>query len=247
MKWKSLLLVLVVCFLRGAVAWSLSLSDLLTQSRVYLRDTNTTRPRFSDSQLTFFFNNGQREIAARSWCLIASSAITLQSGTTEYSLPSDCIAPLRVTVNHNALAERPFSFLDEAGRAWINEPGGTPREYYVRTDSSVVANVSRESIGFHPVSTFTASAIIQYAQQPSDLVSASDIPFSGNNRLYPYHQSLAFYAAFSGYMALGMKEEAMLYFQLYTASAGDLDGNNSSRTLFNPNFRGVKPAPAKEP
>ena len=240
MEWKRPLLLLF--FLSGVnCAWAASLSDLLTQTRTQLRDTatNTERRRFSDSQLTTFLNNAQREVNARAWCVVGSSNINLVSGTTEYSLPSDFILPLRVTVNNLALVERTFTFFDEANGTWISETG-PPREYYVRVDSSIVSNVTRESIGIHPVSTSAAIMSIQYLQQPSDLSNGSDIPFSGNVRLYPYHYALAYYATYMGYLADGKKEEAALYYQSFASVFNLLEGNEVARKYFNPNLRGTR-------
>src|SRR3990167_7892332 len=179
--------------------YAMSLSELLTQSRIFLRDTATdpNRRRFSDTQLTSFLNNGQKEANLKAWAVVNTTRIALSAGTTEYSLPSEHIAVLRVTVNHQPLAERTFSFLDDANTDWISE-SGTPVDFYIRIDSSIVAGVSKESIGFHPVSTFTATAIIQHLAQPTDLSASGDIPFSGNLRLYPYHQALAYYTAYRG-------------------------------------------------
>ena len=163
------------------------------------------------------------------------------SGTTEYSLPSDFILPLRVTVDHVPIVERPFVFLDEKAGNWITEPSGTPREYYIRVDSSVVTGVSKESIGVHPVSSYTITLVAQYLQQPADLSADADIPFSGNLRLYPLHQALAYYAAYRGYLVIGMLEEAAIYYRDYDLTVQYLEANDGTRMTFNPSFRGARP------
>lgn len=140
------------------------------------------------------------------------------------------------------IVERTFAFLDETGRAWMQDTAGVPREYYVRVDSSIVAGVNREAIGVHPVSTYTASMLLEYVQQPVDMSGQGDVPFSGNYRLYPYHQALAYYAAFSGYLAMGMKDDAVLFFQQFQNTVDMLEANDASRNLFNPNFRGNRAA-----
>lgn len=237
MKWK-LALLLTLGFTTSS-AWSLNLSDLLTQTRIFIRDTATdpSRQRFTDSQLTSFLNNGQKEVNLRTWALVNSTSISILAGTTEYSLPSDEIMILRVTLGNVPLSERTFSFLDESNSSWISDTG-IPAEYYIRTDSSVVSGVSRECIGVHPISTFTSVMVVQYLAQPADLSSNSDIPFSGQLRMYPFHQLLAYYASYRGFAAISNIDDAAVYYREYMEMVSVLEGMTKNRMVFNPNFRG---------
>lgn len=233
--WLSLL------FLVSLKGWvqSLTLTDLITQTRIFLRDTasDSARQRFSDTQITDFINNGQRELNLKVWGVINSSAITLVSGTTEYSLPSDHIFVLRVTVEHRPIVERTFSFLDESDFSWIKSTGAV-QNYYVRVDSSIVAGVSKESIGFNPISSGTAIAVIQYLAQPTNLSAGSDLPFSGNNRLVPFHQALSYYGAYRGHLAQRDLELAGVYLREYENLSILMESVNKTRLMFNPNYRG---------
>lgn len=244
MNFVKCLIALLLIACPASKAYSLTLSELLTQTRVFLRDTasDSARQRFSDTQLTSFLNNGQKEVNLKVWAVINSSAIKLSAGTTEYSLPTDHIAVLRITANHSPLVERDFKFFDDASTSWISD-SGTPTEYYVRVDSSLVAGVSRECFGVHPVSTAAATAIVQYLAQPADLSASGDIPFSGNLRLYPFHQGLAYYAAYRGYLAMGTREEAAFYMRDYENLVALMEANTKTRFMFNPNIRGFLPPP----
>jgi len=94
-KWLSLLF--SICLLLGSVktSSSLTLADLKTQTRLFLRDTGASG--FDDAQLEIFLNNAQKEVNTKVWAVINSTSITLVSGTTEYSLPTNFITVLRVT------------------------------------------------------------------------------------------------------------------------------------------------------
>lgn len=236
MKWLSKLF--PILFLVSS-AYGLTLADLITQSRIFLRDTATDplRQRFSDSQLTSFINNGQKEMNLRSWAVINSTPISLITGTTEYSLPPDHIVVLRVTVNNSPIQERTFSFLDDSNTNWIAD-SGTVTDYYLRTDSSVVSGVTKESIGVHPVSTFTATMVVQYLAQPPDLSGGSDIPFAGNNRLYPFHHALAYYTGWRGAMAISNLDEASIYLKEYETMMSLMESITKNRLSFNPSLRG---------
>ncbi len=187
---------------------------------------------------------------ARAWAVVSSTNISLLAGTTEYSLPIDCIAPLRVTVNFQPLTEQTFAFLDDAQTDWVRETG-TPRDYYVRVDSSIVAGVMREAIGVHPVSTFSAVMTVQYLAQPPDLAQNSDIPFAGNFRLYPFHHALAYFAAAQVWLMRGMMDYYTVYSSKYEGLASEMESLTRVREIFNPTFRGARsqnatPAPAQK-
>lgn len=238
MKWKFSFL-LFFLFLPFQEAWGLTLFDLLTRTRVYLRDTQTApnRQRFSDAQLTRFLNDGQQEINFRTWAVVSSTRISLANGTTEYSLPDTSLLVLRVTVDHVAIPERTFSFLDESTSTWMVSTG-TIQSYYVRVDSSIVANVTRESIGFVPLPERIFRADVYFLQRVSDLVGSTDEPFSGNNRMIAYHHVLAYYAAYRGYLAMGLFGEAIGYKTDYEMLVQQIESNTKTKLLFNPSFRG---------
>lgn len=245
--WKIALLLLLLA--KGSAS-ALPLSSLISQARIYLRDTgsDTSNQGFSDSQITTFLNNGQREVNLRVWAVVNATGITLQAGTTEYSMPMDNIAVLRVTINNRPVPERTFSFLDDSNAAWISDPAGTVQEYYVRNDSSVVSGVAHEAIGVHPVSSYTVVMNVQYLGQVTDLSAPGDIPWGAlNTRLYPFHQGLAYYAAYRGLVAQGMFDMAGVYLKEYENTVALMENLTKTRLQFNPNIRGSLPAAAAPP
>lgn len=238
-KWLCLSLIFLF---QGVRVYALTLLDLRTQCRFYLRDTasDPARQRFFDSQLNTLLNNAQREVNNRIWAIINSTSISLISGTTEYLLPTDYIFPLRVTVNHIPIPERSLSFLDDSGNNWVQDSTGVPREYYIKVSSPLVAGaIRKESIGVHPTSSGTMTMTIDYLSQVTEMSASGDIPFGADNRrLYDTHYVLAYYVSALGFMAMGMKEDAMFYFNLYNSMVLEMESINKTRLLYNPNFRG---------
>ena len=236
MKW---LLAFLIVSVQWTVSEALTLSDLLTETRIFLRDSaaDPTRQRFSDTQLTSFLNEAQRDFNFKTWAVITSSAFSLTPGTTEYSLPPLTLTPLRVTVNFTAIPERTFSFLDDSQTDWVRS-SGTPTAYYIRVDSSIVDGVSRLSIGFTPVSTFTALAIVQYLSRTTDLALSADVPFGSDNlRFFEFHHALAYYAAWLGYMILSMDNDSLFFRKYYDDTAAQAEAVTKNRLSYNPNFR----------
>ena len=242
MKW---LFIFSVCVLQGIKVYAISLSDLRTLTRFYLRDTasDSSRQRFSPSQLNTLLNNAQREINNRIWAVIGSSSINLTAGTTEYTLPTTFIFPLRVTVDHIPIPERTLAFLDDSDKNWIQDSTGIPREYYIKVSSPLITGVTmKEVIGIHPTSSGTMIMNVDFLSQVTDMSADSDVPFgSDNRRLYDYHYVLAYYAASLGFMALGMKEDSIFYFNLYERMTLEMESLNKVRLFYNPNFRGDNP------
>lgn len=238
MKWRYALLSVFLCVRPG---WALTLSDLLTQTRLFLKDTATSagRQRYSDTQLTSFLNNAQKEVNARTFAVVRSSSFPLMAGTTEYSMPADNITILRVTRDFTPLSERTLSALDDAQTSWIYDSSGTPDHYYVRVSSSLVDGVSKESIGFIPLSTGPAVVTLEYLAQPTDLAGITDVPFGSDNiRFLPFHHALAYRAAYFGYLINGDLQSASVYLKEYEDLVRTLESLTMNRLLFNPNFRG---------
>lgn len=220
---------------------ALTLSELLTRTRVYLKDTSSTLPRFSNTQLTGFLNDSMQEANLRAFSVVSSTFVNLISGTTEYSLPSSNVVVLRVTVNHLAVPERTLSFLDDKGTAWVLDSTGTVQAYYLRISSSLVDGVSSESIGFYPRSA-SGMARIDFLATPTDLSLGTDVPFgSDNKRLYPFHHALAYKAAYMGYLAMGDLDMALIYLRDYESQVQALEATSKTRLSFNPNLRGNLP------
>lgn len=237
MLYKKVFLSLLL-LLYPSLAACETLSELLTQTRIFLRDTDTSssRQQFTDSQLTSFLNDGQKDINSRTWCLIKNKNICLRTYHILYTLPEDYQMTFRVTVSSKAIIERTRSFLDDSNKNWIEETG-TPTEYYIKTATSPVTGTLKTYIGVHPISTMTVIMNVEYLSQTSDLITPTDIPFLSYKPMYPYHGALTFFAAYKGFMSMGLLEEAMLYKKDYEDDVKLIEGMMGTRHQFNPNYK----------
>lgn len=159
-------------------------------------------------------NDGIREFADLTECLVKQSTITVTGGTQEYAL-STLTDFLRV-----AKQNVEFQYVDASSNLtvlagddlprrdieWLNryEPGWRessvtssvqqlPTFHYVRTNGSTLM------LGLVPTpctgSSASASVVFPYVQYPALLTSDTSEPFGGRSDLQPYHIAAVHYAA----------------------------------------------------
>lgn len=226
---------------------SLLASDILTRARVYLNDQSTTnnRQQFPDSTLLEFLSDGQREANAQNWLLISSYTLTLTEGTTEYTMPSDFMAPLRVWYNQNGnqqyikLYQTSMDKLDAQSTGWFSTTG-EPTQYYTDRTSQGI------SLAFWPapsVANSTGTVIIYYVQQPTDITSTTQTPFNGDIVLQPYVSALAYYVAYRGFMSLEEPDLANSYLQYWISFLSIMRQGTYKTPDFNPGFVGSHGTP----
>lgn len=169
--------------------YCLTLSQIKTEIRIRIKDSGVQRLRYTDAQLLNIINQTQRDAVNLSWIIKKSTDISLVSGTTNYTLPTDTIALGRVTLRGASLPEVTLETLDSQfnGANWTLS-AGLPQDYF--QDPARPAQVS-----FYPWpnnSSSTGTVHINYFAQPTDLSSDSDIPFNSDVRYYPYHDLLIY-------------------------------------------------------
>ena len=213
--------------------YALSLSDLLTNSRLLIKDTSPTRQRYTDAQLTGFINSAQKDVINNTWVIIKSTTIILTSGTTYYSIPTDTLSVYRVTREGKNLPETSLQKLDgDAGNSAWDKAGGIPNSYFqdpTRTNR----------VGFYPwpnSSSSTGTVTFMYYAQGMDLSSASDVPFNSELRFYPYHELLQYFTAYRIYFLEGEMEKATLYREEYESRLAVMAGRIGMKQNFNPSF-----------
>lgn len=231
---------------RSFCASTLASSDVLTRARVYLRDqsTNANRQQFPDSTLLQFLSDGQREANAQNWLIQSSTTLTLILGTTEYTLPGDAMAPLRVWFQPTGgsfikLDQTSMDQLDAQSAGWTSATG-SPTKYYVDRSTQVI------SIGFYPapsVSGSTGPVIVYYVQQPTDCTVTSCIPFNANVILQPYVSALAYYVAYRGFLSVEETDLADEYLKLWVSFLAIMRQGTFKTPDFNPGFVGQHGSP----
>lgn len=228
---------LLLCCVTSSFA--LTGSDILARARLMLRDTSSdsTRQRYSDTQLLNWLNDGQREANAQDFIVMSSFTFSLTSGTTEYALPSDFVATWRVTINNLKLDQTSWNEQDSNSTGWQKINPGTPINYYIYM-------ASNPTIGMIPCpsSTYVAQSTpvvkMWYFQQTNDLTSTAQVPFNGWIQAYPYHSMLAYYIAYRGLWTVGDTEEATGYLSEWQLWLNGIKSGINRMPDFNPGFAG---------
>lgn len=203
---RSFLLAALLCTLHAGAARALSLADLRSRSRIMAID-NGTRLRFSTATIDGLLNEGQKICILDAKPIIRSIQFELAVGTTYYALPGDYLQMRRLTLKFLELQEiTPEAIANKAGLSWETSQA-LPTNYFINF-------ASRTNVGFYPVpgsSSSTGTVRLEYYAQETDLVASSDVPFNGIVEMQPYHDLLAYYAAYRMAAIDGRSDLAGLY------------------------------------
>lgn len=173
--------------------------DIETQARRLLRDTSTdpNKQRWSSQQMWDRVNMGEIDIIVRTRCLTRRAWETSVTDISEYELPLDWIASLRVsyaikpltgtTTGYKRIEYYTLDGLDTWKSGWEEADSGYPSKYYYRNTKICIQPA--------PSSTYAGSKFIQldYAYRCSSMTADADVPFDGVRYLYPYHPIIVWY------------------------------------------------------
>lgn len=243
--WAGLVLVL------SSVGWGQSLSQLNASVRLRIRDTtlDATNQQFTDAQITQVLNEAQRNVINATWVLTNTTSFQLLSGQREYVMPSDFISPLRVIISSVPIVETTLQSLDASGNTETNPTyygGGTqwetttstPTAYYMERDFN-----SNVIMGFYALPSTTSApgqVKVYYAQQVTNLVNPTDLPFNGRTDLLQYADLLVDYAAATLWQAQAVMDYANSYWALYTARLKLMNDDVGKMPNYNPSFSGFR-------
>lgn len=221
----------------SSTGWGLQLSEIRSSVRLRIRDatTDTNNQRFSNSQLNDIINEGQRDVINKTWLLTATTFFGLTLGITEYNMPDDFLAPIRVTVSSRTIAETSYNGLDQDSTDWTVRTA-TPTSYYLnhnRTQDQVY-------MGFVPKPSTTSvnSVFIFYAREAPTMTSDTNEPFDGKEVYNQHHETLVDYTTGICWLIQGRHDLAKLYMELYTNRTEFLRRNAALMPNFNPALRG---------
>ena len=198
MKIKKFLPLFIFLFIAFKdVSYSLTLSNLRTELRRILRDTDSSRQRFTDAFLLDFTNEAQREITNATWVVEESSSRVLSPLTTYYLLPNDVITITGIEFlnsqnNYISLDETTYKKLEADNPGW-RRFNAAPVEYFV--DNATTTNQLVISYIPIPDSSSTGTVTVRYISQVDDLSADADVPFNGRRELYTFHMSIVYYSA----------------------------------------------------
>jgi len=213
---------------------ALTLSEIRTQVRLHIKDTSTTRQRFTDAQLNSLINEAQRDVINATWAIRKYTTQELASGTTYYALPDDTMDIVRVTRINIPLEEKTKSGLDAEVRGW-ELAGGTPQDYFQD-------ETQPGYIGLHPFpnsSTSTGTLKIEYIASPSALSSDSDIPFNEIDRMTQYHDLLVLFPCYKVFLIEGEQIKFQTYFQNYESRLILMRETYGTKPNFTPGMSGA--------
>jgi hypothetical protein len=222
-------------------ATSLASSDVLTRARIYLRDQSTgaNRQQFTDATLLQFLSDGQREANAQNWLIVSSTTFNLTLGTTEYAMPTDFMATLRVWFQPSGgsyikLDQTSFDQMDAQSSGWISATG-PPTKYYLDRSRA------NTNLAFWPAPSVTSSTgpvIVYYVQQTPDCTVTSCVPFNGDVVLQPYVSALAYYVAYRGFLSVEETDLANAYLQYWVSFLQIMRQGTTKMPDFTPGFVG---------
>ena len=187
---RTACLFLVLGFVHSSYAAE-NLTDLISDVRTLTLDSSVSgNPHFSDSDITTFLNQGQREILAGNHCIQQSLSFQLVEGTTYYPLPSNYTVIERVLIGGKMIPQMTPAALDSQSLGW-EYASGYPNRYFINFSS-------RGLVGFAPFpqqATDIDTIKIDYDVQANDLVNPTDYPYNAINELQDYQHALAYWAA----------------------------------------------------
>lgn len=166
---------------------AMTLTDLLTQCRVYLQDP--TASRWSDAELTQWLNEAQDDFGDRTKCNRTTAALSLAASTPTgafYTLPADLLSLDRVTRNGYELARTNIDSL--AFEGWETQTGTA---YWF-----IHGPYGFGTLRVYPYTTAAQPLTAYYAKQLTRLTLGTDTPALIP---VPYHIALVYYALGKAY------------------------------------------------
>ena len=231
---KRVLLGLLALFLFSEGKASENLSQLDADARLLVLDsTNTSRQRYTDTQIYEYLNQAQRLAISQSYCLQQNIVFQLTPGTTYYTLPANYEEITRVTIGSKYIPQQSVAALDGKSRGW-EAASGYPTYYFINFSS-------RSLIGFAPFpmqASDTDTIKVEYSIAPTDMVNPTDLPFNGINELQVYDHLLAYYAGSIMSGINSIPDLAKNYMDMYMQGIGLMSKRCNSQSQYLPSAAG---------
>jgi hypothetical protein len=217
---------------------ALTLSEIRTEVRLRVRDSNSSRQRFTDAQLNALINQTHRDVINFSNVIRKQDDFELVSGTTYYLLPTDLIQIERVTWRRRNISEQTLQSLDsQANFGDWQIASGPPKSYF--QDPSQPGY-----IGFQPWplgSTSTGTVVVFYSAQGAELSADADEPFNGDDRFQEWGDLLIYEPAYKISVIDGLIQEAAEYKTLYETRLRSMMEKIGLKGNYLPGFSGPNP------
>lgn len=187
LKLKSCIFI-VLLFLTN-VAFGMTRSEMRTKVRELISDnsTDSTLYRWSNTQINEFLDIGEEIVFRNTYTTHEVSTITVTAGTTEYVLPNQCWAVVRVEFNAVMLEKTTLADLDSQERDWrYNILPSTPTKYYFR----------RNKIGLEPYPAMDGTLTLDYIHIYGGIGNDTDLPFNNRQKLRAFHNLIVWYTVY---------------------------------------------------
>lgn len=229
---------LTFCSFPFRVVQAMTWGEIRTQIRVRIKDTSTSRQRYTDTQLNSMIESAGRDIATVGRPIINGVTISLVSGTTCYSLiasyPYKIIEFKRVRFANKSLPETTIEELDsKVGDKWELQ-GGIPQNYYSQDTRGQYVCIYPFPNG---ITGSTGNMSVYFYQDASSYVSDISDPFGdGNIRFQPYHDLFVWRVCADIFLLEGEGDKANYYQQIYESRLTYLKTNIWGKENYTPAF-----------
>lgn len=209
----------------------MTLTELITELRYLISDTDTTNPKWSDTVLTNRLQTASVQFVGITDAIKTSNAtdpVDIVAGTNGYSLPTDCMKLVRVSFkdtsgNWKKLQEITKEELDLNSSNWEDATNSTCSHY--------INNVSGNNVRVYPTPTVSQvdSLRYEYVKEPDTLVAGTQA-LDAQSNLKVFHQILCFYSAFLCKSDEKKNDEANTFYSHWLKGLDDAKKQLASRT-----------------
>ena len=243
---KILKFILFFLILLGPLnVWCFNVSEIRTEARKLMRDTDTSNPRHTNAHILFLINEAQSEIVRIANPIQKTSSYILTQGTTYYNLPQGFVSLSQAIFkdrsnNYYNLTERKIRELYQSNPNW-EQSRGQPTEYLITpATSSNVSSTVTVRISYIPIpsnNTSTGTITLRYNSEAAELTADSDIPFEARRELYQYHYAIVHYVVFRLKILDGIMDEASTYSNLYNVELSIMKDRYDISPNYNPGIK----------
>lgn len=194
--------------------------------RRLVRDLDSYNYRWSDTVLNSRIDQAHERASVITKCVVSlNNLVNVVAGTSAYSIPTGFLEPIEIRCKSGdkwyALDKVRVEELNLTGEDWRSETG-TPTKYYTLG----------AYINIYPIpDTSVASGMsIDMYSRPSAFSSDTDIPFSGDVKLYAFHDAISYEVAGKCKQDDGKFDEANQFLAIFQQKLREIKNQIASDT-----------------
>lgn len=164
---------------------------------------SSTNDFFDATEILGFFNDGYKDFQLQTMCLKKFVLLDITSGTTEYSLPTDCLQPIWIGYDDEGITPVSLTDLDQLDEDWVGRSGHPHvwvqvfdgfdkiQLYETPNVSSTALNASTTAIT--DFDDWDDNLLLLYAYEPDDLTTGTP------DLETPFQWALIYYACWKAF------------------------------------------------